>query len=68
MLTMPRHELVELANMCARNAQMATSEDVARELWKMGREYRQKAVDLDHGTIGDQGAAAWNGTPRWDRS
>jgi len=46
---MPRHELVELAEICARNAQIATSKEVARELWKMAHEYRQKAADLDHG-------------------
>jgi hypothetical protein len=46
---MPRHELVELAQICARNAQIATSKEVALELWKMAREYRQKAADLDRG-------------------
>ena len=55
-MSMPRHELVELAGICARNAQIATSEEVARELWKMAREYRQKAADLDHGRHPDTGA------------
>jgi hypothetical protein len=41
-----RHELVELARICARNAEIATSKEVAHELSKMAREYRQKAAEL----------------------
>lgn len=44
-----RLDLVELARICAKNAHTATSNDVARELWKVVREYRQKAADLDSG-------------------
>jgi len=55
-MSMPRHELVELAGICARNAQIATSEELARELRKMAREYRQKAAELDSGRFPDIGA------------
>ena len=48
-MSMPRHELVDLARICAKNAQIATTKEVARELWKMAQEYRQKVADLDHG-------------------
>jgi len=41
---------------CARNAQIATSEELARELRKMAREYRQKAAELDSGRFPDIGA------------
>lgn len=65
---MPRHELVELAGICARNAQIATSKEVARELWKMAREYRQKAADLDHEVHSEIGApSSATERSRWDR-
>ena len=31
---------------CARNAQIATSEDIADELWRMAEEYRDQAARL----------------------
>ena len=33
-------DLVELARMCARNARITTSKDVADELWRMAKEYQ----------------------------
>ena len=33
-------DLVELARMCARNARIKTSKDVADELWRMAKEYQ----------------------------
>jgi hypothetical protein len=39
-------ELVELASLCARNARIATSRDVADELWRMAREYQEQAARL----------------------
>jgi hypothetical protein len=39
-------ELEELAVMCAHNARIATSTAVAHELWKMAKEYQQKAAQL----------------------
>ena len=37
--------------MCAWNGDIATLEEVARELWKMAHEYRQKAAELDSGRL-----------------
>jgi hypothetical protein len=39
-------ELVELARICAKNAHVSTTVEVARELWKMANEYRAKAMAL----------------------
>jgi len=39
-------EAFELATMCARNARLSTSRQVARELWKMAQEYQAKAAEL----------------------
>jgi len=37
-------DLVELARMCARNARITTSRDVADELWRMAKEYQAQAA------------------------
>jgi hypothetical protein len=42
-----RRELIELAELCADQARLAQNEDVARELWRMAREFQQKAAQLD---------------------
>lgn len=42
-------ELVELARICAMNARLASTKDVARELWKMADGYRAQAMKLDGG-------------------
>jgi hypothetical protein len=39
-------ELVELAHICAGNAHAASTDEVARALWKMAEEYRAKAAAL----------------------
>ena len=39
-------DLVELARLCARNSRIATSRDVADELWRMAKEYQQMAAKL----------------------
>ena len=39
-------ELVELAQICARNAHAAATEDVAHALWEMATEYQAKAAAL----------------------
>jgi hypothetical protein len=44
-------ELLELARLCWRQAQLAQTEGVARELHKMALEYRQKAAKLDSGKL-----------------
>ena len=48
-------DLVELARMCARNAQITTSRDVADELWRMAKEYQAQAAGMgDFPEIGDE--------------
>ncbi len=39
-------ELVELARLCARNSRIATSREVADELWRMAKEYQDQAAKL----------------------
>jgi hypothetical protein len=53
---MPIYEdLVELARMCARNARIMTSRDVADELWRMAKEYQAQAAEMgDFPEIGDE--------------
>ena len=48
-------DLVELARMCACNARITTSRDVANELWRMAKEYQAQAAELgDFPEIGDE--------------
>jgi len=47
--------LVELARICSRRASLAQTEDVARVLRRMAREYMQEAAKLDDGKIPDIG-------------
>jgi hypothetical protein len=55
-------DLVELARMCARNAQITTSRDVADELWRMAKEYQAQAAEMgDFPEIGNEPPA---GSPR----
>jgi hypothetical protein len=44
-------ELLELASLCARNARISSDREVARELWKMAREYEVEAAKLDNGRL-----------------
>ena len=48
-------ELAELARVCAKNAHLASSKEIAAELWKMAAEYRDKATKLNGGTAPDIG-------------
>jgi hypothetical protein len=48
------NELVELSSLCARNARIATSKDVADELWRMAEEYRDQAARLDEAELGEE--------------
>jgi hypothetical protein len=48
-------DLVELAGLCAGNARIAHSREVAIELWKMAREYQKKAAKLNGGKLPDIG-------------
>jgi hypothetical protein len=48
-------DLVELARLCVRNAQITTNREVADELWQMAKEYQAKAATLgDFPEIGDE--------------
>jgi hypothetical protein len=42
------NEALELAMMCARNARISSTKQVARELWKMAQEYQAEAGKLDN--------------------
>lgn len=48
-------EMIEMAQLCARNARVANSRGVARTLWKMATEYRERAAKLDNGRMPDIG-------------
>ena len=53
---MRTHEqLVELAQMCARNSRTTTDRAVAAELWRMANSYQSEAAKLDHGVLPDIG-------------
>jgi len=49
-------EAFELALMSARNARSASTEQVARELWKMAQEYQAEAAKLGKGRVPDLGS------------
>jgi hypothetical protein len=55
-------ELVDLARMCWREARRST-DDVARELRCMARQYQQQAATLDGGKLPDIGDAADDNKP-----
>jgi hypothetical protein len=44
-----------LARLCANNARLAQTKEVAAELWKMARQYQVKAAKLDGGKAPDIG-------------
>jgi len=48
-------DLAELARLCALNARLASSKEVAAELWAMAHEYQQEAAKLDGGPLPDIG-------------
>jgi len=48
-------EALELAAICARNARISTDKDVARELWKMAKEYQAEVANLDNGKLPELG-------------
>jgi hypothetical protein len=48
-------ELVERARICAREARLNTSEDVAAELWRMAQNYRSRAAGLNSDGIPEIG-------------
>jgi hypothetical protein len=48
-------DLVDLVRICAKNAYIANSNEVAVVLWKMAVEYRDKAAKLDSSAVPDIG-------------
>ena len=48
-------EMVELARICWRQARMTQSEEVARLLHKMAREFQEAAAKLNGGKLPDLG-------------
>jgi hypothetical protein len=48
-------EYVDFARQCAIQARVASSRDVAKELWDMAKEYREKAPKLGGGELPDIG-------------
>jgi hypothetical protein len=49
------YELIELARVCSRQAQTTQTEQVARTLRRMARQYLQEAAKLDGGKVPDIG-------------
>jgi hypothetical protein len=49
-------KVLELALMSARNARSASTEQAARELWKMAQEYQAEAAKLGNGRVPDLGS------------
>lgn len=50
-----------LARICSRQASLAQTEDVARTLRRMAREYVQEAAKLDDGKVPDVGLICLKG-------
>lgn len=48
-------DLLELARICAKNAYVTRSKEVAAELWSMAREYQKKAAIFTGGRLPDIG-------------
>jgi hypothetical protein len=48
-------EAAELAQLCARNARLASTKAVALELWRMAQEYQAEAAKLRNGKMPDIG-------------
>jgi hypothetical protein len=49
-------DLAGSARICAHNARIATSNQIAVELWKIAREYQKEAAKLASGKLPDIGA------------
>jgi hypothetical protein len=46
-------DLIELARICIRQAQLADDENVATELGRLAREYQQRAAEISGGGLPD---------------
>lgn len=53
---MDHDDCVAMARLCANSAHLAQSKELAEQLWRMAREYREKAAKLDGGSLPDIGA------------
>ena len=49
-------ELVDLARLCAQQAHLTSSKEVARELWRIAQEYQRRAAKLHAGPLPDIGS------------
>jgi hypothetical protein len=48
-------DVIGLARICAMSARLAETEDVARTLWEIANEYREKAMAAGSGDLIDIG-------------
>jgi len=48
-------DLAELAKICAAQARLTTSREVARSLWKLAADYQERAAKVDSGELPDIG-------------
>jgi hypothetical protein len=48
-------EMIEVARLCANNARIASTKDAAAVLWRIAREYQEKAAKLDGDKLPDIG-------------
>jgi len=58
-------ELVELAGLCSHNSRIATSREVATELWRMAKEYQAQAAELGASPKSLTNFSLWNGPLKW---
>jgi hypothetical protein len=49
-------DFAELARVCAAQARLTNSRDVAQALWKMANGYQERAAQRDSGQLPDIGA------------
>jgi hypothetical protein len=50
-------DFVEWAKLCAAQARLTNSRDVAHALWKMAKDYQQRAAQANSGQLPDIGEA-----------
>ena len=48
-------DFAELARVCAAQARLTNSREVAHALWKMANDYQERAAQLDSGQLPDVG-------------
>ena len=53
-------DLAELAVICARRSRLVETESTANELWRLAKDYQERAAKLDHGTLPDIGNAPYS--------